>query len=143
MRTYILIIVAFFIISCNTEPQPLVPGKDECHFCKMPVADTKYGAEIITVKGKIYKFDDIICMINFLKSGLNKNEKVKDVLAVNYFTNQKLMDVNESVFLKNANFRTPMNSGIAAFESPDQAKTFLNEIQSETLNWQQLQEKLK
>ena len=30
----------------------------------MKIADGKFGAELITTKGRIYKFDDIHCMIN-------------------------------------------------------------------------------
>ena len=138
MKVWSPVIFILVLISCNTEPQPLVVGKDECFYCKMPFVDAKFGAEVITAKGKIYKFDDMGCLINFLKEGLGSEEKVNKVLAVNYANNQKLMDVNTSVFLRNADLHTPMNSGIAAFESSDQAKSFLKDFPSEILIWQQL-----
>ena len=142
-RIYIFILSIPFFISCNTKPQPLVIGKDECYFCKMPVADPKFGAEIITQKGKLYKFDDTICMINFMKEGLVADEKIKDLLNVDYSSNQNLLNVNTAVFLVSENLHTPMNSGIAAFASRSQAETFLKDFPGEILTWQQLQSKLK
>src|ERR1043166_4409639 len=118
MKLLWFVIFILFIVSCNTEPHPLIIGKDKCSFCKMPVADPKFGAEIITIKGKLYKFDDIICMISFFKRGLEDKEKVKNTLVVDYYDSQKLIDVNNSFFLKSDSIHTPMNGGIAAFDSP-------------------------
>lgn len=143
MKNIISIFFILFFISCSTEPQPLVVGKDECYFCKMPVADTKFGAEIITEKGKLYKFDDTGCIINFLKIGLSTDEKIKNIFTICYSNNQKFSDVNKSFFLMSENFRTPMNSGIASFETRNEAETFLKEFPGEILTWQQLQQKLK
>jgi copper chaperone NosL len=143
MKYVIPILCALFSISCSSEPQPLAVGKDECYFCKMPYADTKFGAEIITVKRKLYKFDDTGCLINFLKMGFGANEKIKSIFTIDYANNQKLSDVNTSVFIINEKIQTPMNSGIAAFASHDEAETFLKEFPGEILTWQQLQLKLK
>jgi copper chaperone NosL len=143
MKNIISIFFILFFISCSTEPQPLVVGKDECYFCKMPVADTKFGAEIITVKGKLYKFDDAGCIINFLKIGLSPDEKIKNIFTVSYSTNQKFLDVSKSFFLMSENFRTPMNSGIASFETRNEAEAFLKKFPGEILTWNQLQQKLK
>lgn len=143
MKLIISFLFLLTIISCATEPQPLVAGVDECSFCKMPVADTKFGAEIITVKGKLYKFDDIKCMIDFMNSDLLSAEKIKNLFAVNYSNNQVLLNVSESVFLKSSSLRSPMNSGTAAFQSRNQAESFTNDFPGEILTWQQLQSKLK
>ncbi len=48
--------LAFSTMGCNTEPQPIKIGEDACSFCKMSIADNRYGAEIITKKGKVFKF---------------------------------------------------------------------------------------
>lgn len=141
MKNTVAILFVLFFISCSTEPQPLVVGKDECYFCKMPVADAKFGAEIITEKGKLYKFDDIGCMINFIKNNLNVNVKVKNILAVNYASNQKFLNVNECAFLKSSDLHSPMNSGIAAFASINEAQGFLKKFAGNILTWNQLQSK--
>lgn len=143
MKFIISFLFLLTIISCTTEPQPLVAGKDECYYCKMRIADTKFGAEIITAKGKLYKFDDIKCMIDFMNSELLSDEKIKNLYAVNYINSQVLLNVNEATFLKSSNLRSPMNSGIAAFGSLTESESFTNDFPGEILTWQQLQQKLK
>lgn len=142
MKYLLSILFLLLFISCKRAPQALVIGKDECCFCKMPVGDLKFGAEIITKKGKLYKFDDIGCMIDFLKTGFSVDERVGTMFSVNYTSNQSFLDVNKSFFLRSGKLRTPMNSGIAAFESRNQAEGFLKEFPGEILTWNQLQQKL-
>ena len=143
MKNILCVFILLFFISCNTEPQPFVIGQDNCSFCKMPIADIKFGAEIITQKGKLYKFDDTGCMINFIKTGLGADEKIKNLFAVDYSDNKKFLDVNTAVFLVSENLRSPMNTGIAAFASRDLAEPFLKEFPGEIISWNELQLKLK
>ena len=46
--------------------------------------DPKFGGEVITKKGKIYKFDDLHCMVSFLKSG---GSRLKKILRKNVIIN--------------------------------------------------------
>ncbi|NJO25793.1 MAG: hypothetical protein HC867_08590 [Bacteroidia bacterium] len=42
----------------------------------MGMADFRFGGEVITKKGRIYKFDDMRCMIDFLKSGSLEEKEI-------------------------------------------------------------------
>jgi copper chaperone NosL len=141
MKYFAWLLCLTLFCSCNTDPRPLVIGKDECDFCKMPVVNTKFGAELITQKGKLYKFDDMICMMNFLENTMQKKQIIKNIFPVNYTNNQKFTDINQSVFLVSQNFRTPMNSGIAAFETQQEATLFLKDFPGKIITWDQLQQK--
>ena len=143
MKNILLFCFVLFFISCDTKPQPLIAGKDDCSFCKMPVADTKFGGEIITSKGKIYKFDDVICMIHFMNAGLKPNEKIKNIFAVSYTNNIKLMDVEQTFFLVSSQFHTSMNSGTACFESLKDAETYQENFPGNILSWREVQQTLK
>lgn len=47
-------------MSCQQSgPKDFLLGSDQCDNCKMTITDIKYGTELITEKGKVYKFDDI------------------------------------------------------------------------------------
>jgi copper chaperone NosL len=61
--------IAFFILlGCQpTGPDPIAFGKDQCHYCRMTIAEPNYGAELITEKGRVYKYDAAECMVNQLK----------------------------------------------------------------------------
>ena len=72
MKMISLILALALFLSCNTEPVPLRYGKDACHLCKMTLMDKKFGGELVTGKGKVYKFDDVNCMINFYQLRLSE-----------------------------------------------------------------------
>ena len=55
---FIFGLLTLSLSSCSTAPQPIRIGQDNCDFCKMTISDNRFGAEIITKKGKVYIFDD-------------------------------------------------------------------------------------
>jgi copper chaperone NosL len=139
----LLIIISVFLFSCSVEPQPLVYGKDACHTCKMTLTDQKFGAEIVTAKGKVYKFDDANCMINFMSSGSIEGEELSYKLMVDYTQPGKLLPVEHTLFLKSDEIRSPMNSGIAAFETETSMEEFKQKWNATLLGWGELQTQFK
>lgn len=138
MKYWSIFALFLFVISCTQKPEPLIAGKDNCYHCKMPVADTRFGAELITNKGRIYKFDDINCMLQWKALPENKEVKFNNVLVVNYFDKTDLIEAAKAVYLKSNNIRTPMNSGFAAFSSEENAQKLLNESGGDICNWEKV-----
>jgi copper chaperone NosL len=137
MKSVLLIALVGFLFSCSTQPEPIIPGKDSCTFCKMPVADLKFGGEIISTKGKIFKFDDLGCMIHFL-SGAENTQSAKSILTVSYSSGHDLADVKKSFFLVSSNLHTPMNSGTAAFKTKEEAEEAQRTLTGNILTWNEL-----
>jgi copper chaperone NosL len=135
--------LAILFLSCSVEPQPLTYGKDMCHTCKMTLMDNKFGAELVTVKGKVYKFDDSNCMINFMNSGYLAGEEIAFKLMVDYSQPGKLIPVEHGFFLKSDEIRSPMNGGIAAFETEKSMKDFKKQWNAIYLGWGELQTEFK
>ena len=75
----VALIVVMGMSSCNVKPEVIVVGKDQCCFCKMTVSDPKFGAEIVTVKGRNYKFDDMHCVLAFMHHNMIELKEIKDV----------------------------------------------------------------
>ena len=68
-KAVFLLFASLVLISCMSgEPKPLQFNSDACDFCKMTIANGQFGAELITEKGRYYKFDDVACLIHFAKS---------------------------------------------------------------------------
>ncbi|MBK8846287.1 MAG: nitrous oxide reductase accessory protein NosL [Bacteroidetes bacterium] len=129
-----LILIALILGSCNTKPVPLVAGKDVCMFCKMPIADIKFGAEVITEKGRIYTYDDINCMINWMNEADNKSIQLSRKLVVDYLDSKNLIDAENASYALSEKIRSPMNSRVACFKnSEDLKRTFPNE--TSVLTW--------
>jgi copper chaperone NosL len=129
------------LLSCSTKPQPFETGKDNCHFCKMAITDTRYGSEIITKKGKVFKFDDILCLINFLKNDGEQETNISKKISVLFEKPNQFLDVNKTFFVISPELRSPMGSNTAGFENKTNAENFLKGKQGEVVNWKELYER--
>ena len=134
----ILLLLPAFCSSCNTGPQAIKPGVDNCYFCKMTVSDVRFGAEIVTAKGKIYKFDDVHCLLAYLKMDTNAQEPKPEVYLVNYSGNHQLMNAKEALMLKADELRSPMGGNVAAFDNSDSMTSIIKKYPGNTLNWNEL-----
>lgn len=114
--------ILFFLASCSTKPEPFRVGTDICHLCKMGIVDTKFGSEIITGKGKIFKFDDMGCMIRFMKTGAVEQKNISRIVMANYEKQNDFIDADKAVLLKSEDTKSPMGFNLAAFLTKDDAK---------------------
>lgn len=123
-------IITFFAIfmmsACNkgdTNPVPINFGIDECNHCKMTISDKKYGAEILTAKGKAYIFDDLGCLADFEKEFVktHANEKLQR-FVINFYSPASFINLDNAHLLKGSSLRTPMASGWVAFGTADEAQ---------------------
>jgi len=124
--------------SCTTEPQSLKMGKDHCAFCKMTISDNRYGAEIITRKGKVYKFDDAHCILSFLKSKSIQKKDGDEVYFSDFTGNHMLIKSDNAFLLQSDFFRAPMNGNIAAFSNQDSLNKIAQQNKSTVLVWKKL-----
>jgi copper chaperone NosL len=109
------VMISLFVASCNPKPEPFKYGQDNCYFCKMGIVDPKFGGEVVTKKSKVYKFDDIICMVRFLKSGTLKDNEIAERVVINFEKENDFLDVEKTTFWINPELRSPMGSNAAAF----------------------------
>lgn len=123
------------MFSCSTEPVPLNYGTDVCQFCKMTLMDQKFGAELVTSTGKIYKFDDLNCFLNYYNSGVEAPEDFTQRLVVDYSHPGKLIEATDAFYLKSGEIRSPMNGQVAAFETKASMDTFKKQWKGIYLAW--------
>jgi len=128
--------LVLFLSSCNTGPQPIKIGVDNCSFCKMTISDKRFGGEIITKKGKVYKFDDIHCTLSFYKSDGNTME-IKNSYLVDYDTHD-FIDADKAYLLKSEALRSPMAGNIAAFSGEKNMKDALEKFKGLQVSWKEL-----
>ena len=104
----------------------------------MTIMTPAFGGEIITKKGKIYKFDDLHCMISYLKTGKLKPVDIAQTLTIDYSQKQKFTDANTAFYVGAENLHSPMNSNAAAFPTEALAKQKNETIKGQVVNWQTL-----
>lgn len=133
------VLLPLFFLECSTGPQPINYGTDNCDNCKMTLMDKRFGAEITTQKGKVYKFDDANCLVLFDKTGTVKAADVAGRYFADFAHEGVLMEAEKSVFLHSDKLKTPMASHIAAFSSQGDLEKVKGQTGGEGLTWVQVQ----
>jgi copper chaperone NosL len=138
MKMAYVILITILFLSCNAEPEQLRYGIDACYVCKMTLVDKKFGAELVTAKGKIYKFDDVNCIVKFTTSDYLIDETIAHTLIVDYAQPEKLIPAEKAFYLKSEEIRSPMASQVAAFETEEVMLKYKPTLHAKSLSWGEL-----
>lgn len=129
-------LAALSLSSCSVKPEKIEIGKDVCADCKMTIADPKFGGEIVTKKGKVYKFDDAHCIANFLERRGVELSDISKTLFVDYNGSDKFIEVKDAEFVISSQLKSPMGGNAAAFRNKQAAESKSSEIDgSKVTNW--------
>jgi copper chaperone NosL len=132
------------LTACSHEPDPIRYGKDACAHCKMTIMDKRFSAELITAKGKVFKFDAAECMAGFLKENPAIAGDAKSVFLVNDFSKPgQFTDARKSFFLRDSSLSSPMGGNLAAFLSRSAAEAAKKDRSAQVYDWTMLLSKNK
>ena len=121
---------------CNPKPEKIAFGKDNCAECKMTIMDPKFGGEIVTKKGKVFKFDDVHCIAVFLEHRGVELSDIHQTLFTDYNNSNEFIKVNSVEFVVSSQFKSPMGGNAAAFKNITEANKKSAEIEgSKVTNW--------
>ncbi len=136
LSLFCVFLTLILIFSCSVEPKSIDYNLDQCAACKMMISEQQFGAELVTKKGKIYKYDAIECMVSsFTKSD---SPDFAHVLVTDYENPGNFIDAKASTYLVDASRPSPMGKNVSAYKSPELLSKEFNSIDSKILNWDQL-----
>jgi len=101
----------------------------------MQISDNRYGSEIITNKGKVFKFDEVGCMVEYAMVKNFIGDINQKFLVTDFATPETFIDATNVFFVQNDNFRSPMGSNVMAFDSEVSRQKFAAESGGSLLNW--------
>nr|AWJ66155.1 nitrous oxide reductase maturation protein, outer-membrane lipoprotein [uncultured bacterium] len=107
----------------------------------MTIVDRQHAAEIVTKKGKAFKFDAVECMMNHLKD--IDVSTVELFLANDFQTPGELIDATEATFLISKDIPSPMGEYLSAFSSRNDAEQIEAENKGKLYSWDELSTKFK
>jgi copper chaperone NosL len=114
-KSFFVWIFLSVLMGCTTETEPISYGKDICSFCKMTIMDKKFGTELVTKKGKIFKFDDVGCMIKYMKTSSTEESNCQHLVLNSFEKPGEFIPFEKAFFIKSENLKSPMLGNIAAF----------------------------
>jgi len=137
-KLFAIIAFVFLMASCSVGPEPIAYGHDGCVYCEMTIMDHRYGTELVTDKGKVFKFDSIECLVRYLKEGAAEQNNVKLLLLTTFNLPESLEDANHSYILHSKGMPSPMGMFLTAFKDEATAKKFQQENGGTIYTWQEL-----
>ena len=142
MKYLSIIFSVTLLISCSKEPQPLIYNEDNCSYCKMIVSDQRYGAEVITAKGKNYKFDSIECMAAFVLSEASTIE-IHSLWTIDFNNPGKFVDAEKAFYLHSELLKSPMGLNFSSFSSWETAQNVKNVYPGSVMQWAEVKDNVK
>ena len=101
----------------------------------MSIADNRFGAEIVTKKGKVFKFDDMHCLLGFKKANTINNNDIKETWFVNFEEPHNFIDAPQAFLLHSNELHSPMNGNVAAFIDENKLKESIQKLKGEVVTW--------
>jgi len=120
--------------ACNSRPRALVRGQDACRYCRMAIDDTRFGAMLLSTRGKVDTFDSIECLASFVAS-LPANDHARQILVADFDAPDRWLDVAQARFLHNGSVRSPMGRAYAAFPPEASDASLVQRYGGRTMAW--------
>jgi len=102
----------------------------------MNIVDKQHAAEIVTNKGKPFKYDAIECMVEELK---NRDEnEITLLLITDYSDPGKLVDARSATYLICEKLPSPMGANLTGFKDKYQAQKVQEQKGGNIYSWIEL-----
>ena len=125
--TLLLLSIFTILIGCQADgPSEINFGKDQCDHCRMTIEEKGYATELMTNKGRAYKFDDIDCMNKFVQSNTDKSKDAKTYVID--FKTAEFLETDKAIFIQGGEIKSPMGGNTQAYANPKDAENAANEL---------------
>lgn len=105
----------------------------------MTLSDARFGAELVSKKSKVYKFDDEHCIVAFMNADKIKKEDIGEIYFTDFMPPHELINVKNAHFLQSPNLKSPMNGNIAAFSHEDSLAKVFPQFLGNKISWEDVQ----
>jgi copper chaperone NosL len=137
----LLALTSTLTVSCgNRQPEAVKLNSDNCEFCRMTISDARFAAEMVTPKGRIYKFDDVACLLNYREE--NPNIKEGRLFVTDYSQSQQFVEAGAAFYIRGEAFGSPMGGNIAAFAINDSAMQYAKKTGAPVLKWSEIEKSI-
>jgi len=121
-----LALIPMFLTGCaKGPPQPVeIEEADSCALCKMAISQKQYAAELIDAEERVYKFDDIGCLLKFAADRNLTGRAPENVyLYFRDFDGAGWIKGDSAQFVRSPEIPSPMASGIIAVSNRQKAES--------------------
>ena len=135
-RIILFLIGSLLLVNCSKEPQPINYNKDECAHCMMMITDPKFGSELVTDKGKVYKFDSIECLADYVS--VSRGFTAETLWISDYANPNSLTDAATAFYIVSPKMESPMSMNIGGFKNKSDMEKVFAEMSGQKMNWKDI-----
>jgi len=107
-----------------------------CSFCRMTISEKRYAAELVDRDGNLFKFDDIGCMLRFVRDR-NLEGKAAAHFVVDY-EQRDWLNGERAYYVKSEAIHSPMGGGLVAFRDRAKAEACAANLGGKVLSFDDL-----
>lgn len=138
----IFLLSLIFLGACSKQVEPIRYGEDICTYCSMTIVDKGHASQLVTDKGKNYKFDATECMIKYLEEQKNE-EQMWRILSADYLHPGALIEAQTAFFVISEDINSPMGASLITLEKEEEADQIKKEIGGEIYDWDNVKKEVK
>lgn len=135
-----ILVVLFLTTACSIKPEPINYGTDACSYCNMTIVDKTHASQVVTKKGKQYKYDAIECMVNDILEKNNEPE-LAVIQVANYSKPGEMIKTAEAYFFISEAVKSPMGANLSAVTTKETGEKIISEYGGTLISWDELKEK--
>lgn len=129
--------IGLSLASCAAPgPRPIVVNKDTCAYCKMNITSEQFCTQLITQKGRIYVFDDLVCMADYKKE--NTAMEYDHFYTADFTNPSVFVDLEKAFLIQSDSLRSPMGGNTAGFAVQDSAIAYKSRLSAADVTWADL-----
>jgi copper chaperone NosL len=138
MKKIILLFLVCGITACKRQFEPINFGHEACTHCKMTIMDKRFAAEILTGKGRAIKFDDLGCLLKYLKDEHFADPEAKLFVADYSHPGGEFLNARTAIYIHSDQFQSPMGGNYASSATNASAGQLNASFKTTLLKWDNL-----
>lgn len=127
LKWIILLVSVCILGACSDrayEPREINQETDVCSICNMSVTSIDFAAQAVLENSDILVFDDLGCLMAYIQQ--NGDEEI-GAAYIRDANSTKWLNVKDAHYVYSKDYWTPMNYGVLAFASAEEAAQYMKE----------------
>jgi copper chaperone NosL len=111
------------------------PGGPPCDYCDGVIPEERFGGELVTAGGEVYRFMSVECLAAFVAAGRVPAASIASLRVVDYNHGEKLIDARTARFVRSQHRPSPNGLNLLAAETEKVAHNLHFFWGGERLDW--------
>ncbi len=134
LSSFAVLALALSANACGSGPRPLVAGEDSCRYCRMTIEDPRFGAMVLTARGRLETFDSIECLAGYV-APLKGTTAPRAVWVADVEHAGRWLDVQHARFVYGGTLHSPMGRKLAAVDSSADPAAIRERLGGVLMSW--------